>query len=71
MLLVGGKKLGFQTDGRMVVYPGWGNPNNRQVSNLFNTLGHATGDTTMDAFGDEGTTRLAKGPLGSEIWRPT
>ncbi len=70
MLLVGGKKLGFKTDGRTVVYPGWGNANNRQVSNMFNTLGHATGDTAMNEFGDEGSTRLAKGPLGSEIWAP-
>ena len=63
ILLVGGSKLGFKTDGRTVVYPGWNNPNNRQVSNLFNTLGHATGNTELDEFGNEGALRIATGPL--------
>jgi hypothetical protein len=68
LLLVGGSKLGFKTDGRSVVYPGYGDPNNRQLSNMFNTIGHATGDATMNTFGTEGGTRIAPGPLGSEIW---
>ncbi|MEO5730398.1 MAG: DUF1552 domain-containing protein, partial [Byssovorax sp.] len=63
MLLVGGSNLGFKTDGRTVVYPGWNNPNNRQASNLFNTLGHATGNTELNEFGNEGALRIAKGPL--------
>ncbi len=63
MLLVGGSNLGFKTDGRTVVYPGWNNPNDRQASNLFNTLGHATGNTELNEFGNEGALRIAKGPL--------
>lgn len=63
MLRVGGSNLGFKTDGRTVVYPGWNNPNDRQASNLFNTLGHATGNTELNEFGNEGALRIAKGPL--------
>lgn len=70
MLLVGGRKLGFQTDGRTVVYPRLGRGNHRQVSNLFNTLSHATGDTSLNDFGAEGASRIATGPLGAELWRP-
>lgn len=62
-LLVGGDALGLKTDGRTVVYPAEGTANNRQFSNLFNTLGHALGDTMMNAFGSEGTARIAMGPL--------
>jgi hypothetical protein len=67
ILLIGGKALGMQTDGRTVVFPRVGEPNNRQVSNLWNTVGHATGDDTMNQFGKEGTLRIAPGPL-SEIF---
>ncbi len=66
MLLVGGERLGFKTDGRTVVFPRHGNDNNRQVSNMFNTLGHAADDDLND-FGGEGVKRIAEGPL-SEIW---
>ncbi|PZR10497.1 MAG: hypothetical protein DI536_19835 [Archangium gephyra] len=66
-LLVGGNALGFKTDGRTVVFPGDGRPANRQMSNLFNTLGHAFGDASMNEFGREGDTRIAPGPL-SEVW---
>ena len=62
-LLVGGDALGLKTDGRTVVFPGDGSTGNRQVSNLFNTLGYALGDTSMDRFGREGDTRIAAGPL--------
>lgn len=67
VLLVGGDALGFKTDGRTVVFPGDGRPANRQMSNLFNTLGHAFGDASLNEFGREGDTRLAPGPL-SEVW---
>jgi hypothetical protein len=67
MLLVGGDGLGFKTDGRTLVYPNYESANNRQVSNVFNTLGHAAGDTSLNDFGNEGPTRIAEGPL-SEIW---
>ncbi len=66
MLLMGGSALGFKTDGRTVVYPRYGHDHNRQVSNLFNTLGHAAGADLND-FGHEGITRITEGPL-SEIW---
>ena len=69
ILLVGGNALGFKTDGRTVVYPAVSQPKNRQVSNLFNSLGHAAGQDTFDTFGLEGASRIAEGPL-SEIWAP-
>ncbi len=62
-LLLGGNALGLRTDGRTVVFPGYGKGSNRQMSNLFNTLGHALGDPSMNAFGNEGPTRIAQGPL--------
>lgn len=67
VLAIGGQALGMQTDGRTVIYPRHGRDNNRQVSNLFNSLGHAAG-VPLDDFGHEGSTRIAEGPL-SEIWR--
>ncbi|MEM9192496.1 MAG: hypothetical protein AAGF12_25200 [Myxococcota bacterium] len=67
-LLVGGNNLGFKTDGRTVIYPRFGAANNRQMSNLFNSLGHAAG-ADMNEFGMEGSQRIAPGPL-SEIWAP-
>lgn len=66
-LLIGGNALGLNTDGRTVVYPAEGTAKNRQVSNLFNTLGHAFGDADFNRFGDEGPSRIAEGPL-SELW---
>jgi hypothetical protein len=62
-LVLGGNALGLKTDGRTVVYPAEGKARNRQVSNLFNTLGHAAGDSGFNAFGAEGPTRIAEGPL--------
>jgi hypothetical protein len=66
-LLVGGNALGLKTDGRTVVFPRDGRTGNRQMSNLFNSLGHALGDASMDEFGLEGPTRIARGPL-SEVF---
>lgn len=64
-LLLGGGALGLQTGGRSIVYPGVSDTtNNRQMSNLFNTLGHAAGQT-LDDFGDEGPSRIAPGPLSA------
>ena len=81
MLLVGGKNMGFKTDGRTVIYPKEGKGGNRQVSNLFNTLGHATGggsepkdprkpkELKFEVFGAESNAqRRAPGPL-SEVWQ--
>jgi hypothetical protein len=66
-LLIGGDALGFRTDGRSVVYPGFKHPQNRQTSNLFNSLLHAAGSPTDD-FGHVGTkSRVAPGPL-AELW---
>ncbi|MCY1041870.1 DUF1552 domain-containing protein [Corallococcus sp. bb12-1] len=67
LLLVGGNALGLKTDGRTVVFPRDGRARNRQVSNLFNSLGHALGDTSLDHFGLEFSTRIAPGPL-SELY---
>jgi hypothetical protein len=66
-VLIGGNGLGLKTDGRTVIYPAYATPNNRQVSNLFNTLGHAMGISTFDTFGSEGSTRIAPGPLSELI----
>ncbi|MEZ4404191.1 MAG: DUF1552 domain-containing protein [Kofleriaceae bacterium] len=67
ILLVGGRALGLATDGRTVVFPRVGQAGNRQLSNLWNTIGHATGDTSLDRFGQEGSGRIAEGPL-AEIY---
>jgi hypothetical protein len=64
VVLIGGKSLGLQTGGRTIVYPGVesGGEGHRQVSNLWNTLGHLAGEQ-LDTFGAEGPTRVAPGPL--------
>ncbi|MEZ4462656.1 MAG: DUF1552 domain-containing protein [bacterium] len=67
VLLVGGQAMGFLTDGRTVVYPNHANANNRQVSNLFNSMGFAAG-TELLKFGTDAN-RVAEGEL-TEIWRP-
>ncbi|MFT3712631.1 MAG: DUF1552 domain-containing protein [Archangium sp.] len=67
LLLVGGNALGLKTDGRTVIFPRDGASANRQMSNVFNSLGHAFGDATFDMFGAEGTNRIAPGPL-SELY---
>ena len=80
MLLVGGQNMGFKTDGRTVLYPQEGKPGNRQVSNLFNTIGHAAGGSQepkdplkpktlkFEFFGAESEAqRRAPGVL-SELW---
>ncbi len=67
MLLVGGNNLGFKTDGRSVTYPRSGHPNNRQTSNLFNSLLHGAGLPTDDFGHGTPETRVAPGPL-AELW---
>lgn len=69
LLLIGGQNLGFLNDGRSTVFPGVNSAENRQLSNFFNTLGYAAGQE-LDDFGDEGSGRIALGPL-SELWEPT
>jgi hypothetical protein len=66
VLLVGGRALGFQPAGQTLFYPGFQSVNNRQLSNLFNTLGFAAGEELLD-FGNEGPNRIAEGEL-PEIW---
>ena len=66
VLVVGGSRLGLKTDGRAVIYPAYDEDTNRQVSNLFNTLGYAAG-LELDEFGQEDKTRKAPGPL-SELF---
>ena len=67
-LLIGGSNLGVKTDGRSIVYPKAGHANNRQVSNLWNTLGQVSGESSLSEFGAEGPLRIAQGPLGSELF---
>jgi hypothetical protein len=67
MLMIGGQKLGFKTDGRAVVYPRSAEDRHRQVSNMFNTLGHAVG-VDLNEFGEEASSRKAQGPL-TELWQ--
>lgn len=68
-LIIGGNRLGMKTDGRTVLYPSirQSDTRNRQVSNFFNSLGHALGDPDFNSFGLEGSSRIAAGPL-SEIY---
>jgi hypothetical protein len=75
ILMIGGRGMGLKPGGRTLVYPGINAPNNshRQVSNLWNTLGHLTGaapfaltprtHVDFDMFGSEGPHRVAPGPL--------
>ncbi|PCC69241.1 Protein of unknown function [Nannocystis exedens] len=67
MLLLGGNNMGFKTDGRSVTYPKSGHENNRQTSNLFNSLLHGAGLPTDDFGHSDPATRVAEGPL-AEVW---
>ncbi len=62
VLLIGGRALGLRPGGRTIVYPGLNNPGNRQLSNLWNTVGHLAGQD-LNNFGTEGPARIASGPL--------
>lgn len=68
LLLIGGKGLGFKTDGRTVVYPRYGSDNNRRMSNLFNTMSHAARNELND-FGAENLAPERQGEL-TELWAP-
>ena len=48
--------------GRTVVYPGLDEPEHRQLSNLWNTVGYLAG-YAVDDFGGESTSRVQEGPL--------
>lgn len=61
-LLVGGQGLGLAPGGKTIAYAGLGTPRHRQLSNLWNTVGHAAG-IDLDTFGDERHFRVAPGPL--------
>lgn len=63
VLLIGGEKMGLKTGGRTLVYPGISSGKHRQLSNLWNTLGHLAGHTELNEFGTEGATRMATGAL--------
>lgn len=64
VLLLGGGKVGLRTGGRTLVFPGQAAGGaHRQLSNLWNTLGHVAGQD-LNRFGAEGPTRIAAGPLG-------
>lgn len=61
VLLLGGQSA-LATGGRTLVYPGLGKPGHRQLSNVWNTMGHVAG-TDLAEFGGEGSLRRAPGPL--------
>jgi hypothetical protein len=63
VLLLGGSGVGLRSGGRTIVYPGADSDDNRQLSNLWNTLGYLAGES-LDTFGgEEGDLRKAPGPL--------
>jgi len=62
VLLIGGGGLGLSTGGRTIVYPGMSSDGHRQVSNVWNTIGHVAG-ADLNEFGQEGPSRRAAGPL--------
>ncbi len=62
VVMLGGSALGLRAGGRTVAYPGMNDDNHRQLSNLWNTLGHVAGEDLND-FGNEGPARRAEGPL--------
>jgi hypothetical protein len=66
MLVLGGKKLGMKLGGRTLIYPTLGYEGHRQVSNVFNTLGHSAGED-LNTFGKEGPSLVKPGPL-SELY---
>jgi len=62
-LIIGGENIGLKQGGRTLVYPGRNEDNHRQLSNLWNTVGHIAG-LDLNNFGDETEiTRKALGPL--------
>jgi len=67
MLMLGGDNMGFKTDGRSVTYPRSGHANNRQTSNMFNSILYGAGQPTDDFGHANPDSRVAEGPL-SEIW---
>lgn len=67
MLMLGGDNMGFKTDGRSVTYPKSGHANNRQISNVFNSMLHGAGEPTDDFGHANADSRIAEGPL-AEIW---
>jgi hypothetical protein len=62
VVLLGGQGLGLRPGGRTLIYPRIGEGGHRQLSNLWNTLGHLVGED-LNEFGDEGPARVAPGPL--------
>ncbi|MEM9074590.1 MAG: DUF1552 domain-containing protein, partial [Myxococcota bacterium] len=66
VLLLGGSAM-IAGGGRSLLYPGLSGGGHRQLSNLWNTLGHL-GGASLDQFGGEsGPLRRAAGPLGELI----
>ena len=66
-LLIGGNNMGFASDGRSVTFPKAGHDNNRQISNVFNSMLYGAGQPTDDFGHVDVASRIAEGPL-SEIW---
>jgi len=66
VVLIGGRALGLSTGGRTIAYPGMSSDGHRQVSNVWNTIGHIAGED-LNEFGQEGPSRRAAGPLSELI----
>ena len=66
MLILGGKNLGMNLGARTLIYPNIEQDGHRQVSNVFNTLGHTAGED-LNTFGKEGPKLVQPGPL-AEIY---
>ncbi|MFK7989111.1 MAG: DUF1552 domain-containing protein [Sandaracinaceae bacterium] len=62
VLLIGGGAF-FMPGGRTLLYPGVSSDGNRQLSNLWNTLGYIAGESLDDFGGEAGNLRRAFGPL--------
>lgn len=65
VVLIGGSAVGLRTGGRTLVYPGLDQMGrgHRQISNLWNTLGHVAGQSLDDFGAESGAGRSAFGPL--------
>lgn len=62
VLLVGGGGH-LAAGGRTLLYPGLSGDGHRQVSNLWNTMGHVAGRELNEFGGEDGRLRRAAGPL--------
>ncbi|WP_096085780.1 DUF1552 domain-containing protein [Agaribacterium haliotis] len=63
LLIIGGEAMGLKQGGRTLVYPGIKEDAHRQLSNVWNTMGHLAGLDLNDFGAESEQTRKALGPL--------